>query len=149
MSEMDIQAICNILPHRYPFLLVDRITELEENNYVCGYKNVTVNEEFFNGHFPNHPIMPGVLILEALAQVAGVLGLISMGSRRTPQTLYYFAGADNVRFKRPVLPGDRLDMKAILKVSKRAVWIFECEAYVDGKLACQAEIKCAEKESTP
>ncbi len=148
MSEMDIQAISEILPHRYPFLLVDRVTELNEGESVSGFKNVTINEEFFQGHFPGHPIMPGVLILEALAQLAGVLGLISMGDRRTPQTLYYFAGADKVRFKRPVFPGDRLEMKATLKAAKRALWVFDCEAYVDGKLACQAEIKCAEKETT-
>jgi 3-hydroxyacyl-[acyl-carrier-protein] dehydratase len=147
MSQMDIQAICEILPHRYPFLLVDRVTELEEGKSVVGYKNVTMNEEFFKGHFPGHPIMPGVLILEALAQVAGVLGLVSMGDRRTPGTLYYFAGANNVRFKRPVLPGDRLELKANLKAAKRAVWVFDCEAYVDGNLVCQAEIKCAEKET--
>lgn len=146
MAVMDYKEITDLLPHRYPFLLVDRVTELEDKKHIVGYKNVTINEPFFNGHFPQHPVMPGVLILEALAQLSGLMGLASMDKKRVKNTLYYFAGVDKARFKKPVIPGDRLDMEAHYINDKRGIWRFECTARVDGVIACQAEIMCAERE---
>ncbi|EAT12168.1 (3R)-hydroxymyristoyl ACP dehydratase [Oceanobacter sp. RED65] len=146
MTTMDYQRITDLLPHRYPFLLVDRVTELETKQRIVGYKNVSSNEPFFQGHFPKHPIMPGVLILESLAQLAGLLGLDAIDREKAENTVYYFAGVDTARFKKPVIPGDRLDMEARYVNDKRGIWRFECEAKVDGKLACQAEILCAERE---
>jgi 3-hydroxyacyl-[acyl-carrier-protein] dehydratase len=146
MAVMDYQKITDLLPHRYPFLLVDRVVELETKQRIVGYKNVSSNEPFFQGHFPNHPIMPGVLILEALAQLSGLLGLEAMGEEQAQNTVYYFAGVDTARFKKPVVPGDRLDMEARYVSDKRGIWRFECEAKVDGQLACQAEILCAARE---
>ena len=112
---LDIQAIRALLTHRYPFLLVDRVTALEEKQSICGYKNVTVNEPFFNGHFPELPIMPGVLILEAMAQLCGVLGYQSLGTTgHNGDTIWVIAGIDGARFKKPVVPGDRLELSAVL-----------------------------------
>ena len=146
MAVMDYQEITDLLPHRYPFLLVDRVTELEKKQRIVGYKNVSSNEPFFQGHFPQHPIMPGVLILESLAQLAGLLGLDAIETEKAKNTVYYFAGADGVRFKKPVIPGDRLEMEVRYLNDKRGIWRFECIAKVDGQLACQAEILCAERE---
>lgn len=146
MSSMDHVEISELLPHRYPFLLVDKIEEVHPGELIKGYKNITINEPFFAGHFPGHPIMPGVLIVEALAQVAGLLGLKTLGEETARNTIYYFAGVDNVRFKKPVMPGDRLDMEARYMTDKRGVWRFSCEAKVDGVLVCQAEVMCAERE---
>ena len=146
MAIMDHEEISELLPHRYPFLLVDRVTELDKGERILGYKNVTINEPFFQGHFPDHPIMPGVLIVEALAQVAGLLGLKTIGGEKAQNTLYYFAGVDNARFKKPVLPGDRLELEARYLADKRGIWRFACEAKVEGKVVCQAEIMCAERE---
>ncbi len=144
---MDIQEIKKFLPQRYPFLLVDRVTELNlEENVIDCFKNVSANEDFFNGHFPGHPIMPGVLIIEAMAQAAGILGFRMCGTEREENTVYYFAGADKVRFRRPVVPGDRLDLNARFVTERRDIWKFSCEARVDGKIACSAEITCARKE---
>ena len=119
---MDVNEIRNYLPHRYPFLLVDRVVELTPGESIVAYKNVTVNEPFFNGHFPDHPVMPGVLIVEAMAQAAGILGFKTMD--KTPQdgSIYYFVGADNLRFKRPVVPGDRLQLEAKVLSEKRGIW---------------------------
>lgn len=146
MAVMDFQRITDLLPHRYPFLLVDRVTDLERKVKISGYKNVTSNEPFFNGHFPGNPIMPGVLILESLAQLSGLLGLEAMGEEQAKNTVYYFAGIDHARFKKPVVPGDRLEMEARYVSDKRGIWRFECEAKVDGQLACKAEILCAARE---
>ncbi|MFT5593299.1 MAG: 3-hydroxyacyl-[acyl-carrier-protein] dehydratase [Oceanicoccus sp.] len=146
MAVMNYNEITDLLPHRYPFLLVDRVTELEKKQRIVGYKNVTSNEPFFQGHFPKHPIMPGVLILESLAQLAGLLGLDAIEKEKAKNTVYYFAGVDKARFKKPVVPGDRLEMEARYVNDKRGIWRFECEAWVDGQLACQAEIMCAERE---
>ena len=146
MAVMDYKEITDLLPHRYPFLLVDRVTDLDSKKQISGYKNVTSNEPFFEGHFPNNPIMPGVLILEALAQLSGLLGLEAMGKEQAKNTVYYFAGIDSARFKKPVVPGDRLDMEARYISDKRGIWRFECEAKVDGILACKAEILCAARE---
>src|SRR5210317_724935 len=140
---MDVKEIREYLPHRYPFLLVDRVVELVPGESIVAYKNVTVNEPFFNGHFPDHPVMPGVLIVEAMAQAAGILGFKTMD--KTPQdgSIYYFVGADNLRFKRPVVPGDRLQLEAKVMSEKRGIWKFEVKAAVDGETVSSATILCA------
>lgn len=143
---MDVNEIRQYLPHRYPFLLVDRIVEINLNDSIIAYKNVTINEPFFNGHFPNHPVMPGVLIIEAMAQAAGVLGFKTMGKKPEDGSIYYFVGVDNARFKRPVVPGDRLQLEAKIIAEKRGIWKFECRATVDGQLACSATIMCADRK---
>ena len=143
---MDVKEIREYLPHRYPFLLVDRVTELNLGDSIVAYKNVTVNEPFFNGHFPDHPVMPGVLVIEAMAQAAGILGFKTMD--KTPQdgSIYYFVGSDKLRFKRPVVPGDRLQLEASIRSEKRGIWKFECSASVDGELAASATILCADRK---
>ncbi|MAK90667.1 MAG: 3-hydroxyacyl-[acyl-carrier-protein] dehydratase FabZ [Oceanospirillaceae bacterium] len=150
MSAESIQQIHEFLPHRYPFLLVDRIKEVdleaENGATIRVLKNVTINEEFFNGHFPGHPVMPGVLTLEAMAQAAGLLGLTMLGEKRKPTTLYYFAGADHVRFKRPIGPGDQIILEARFVSGRRGMWKFDCRALIDDKVACAAEITCAERD---
>ncbi len=143
---MDVKEIRKYLPHRYPFLLVDRVVELVPGESIVAYKNVTVNEPFFNGHFPDHPVMPGVLIVEAMAQAAGILGFKTMD--KTPQdgSIYYFVGSDKLRFKRPVVPGDRLKLEASILSEKRGIWKFEVRASVDGELASSATILCADRK---
>lgn len=142
---MDIKEIKEYLPHRYPFLLVDRVLELDlEARRIRAYKNVSVNEPFFNGHFPEHPIMPGVLIIEAMAQAAGLLGFKMMGLKPDDGTLYYFVGSDKLRFRQPVVPGDQLQLEAQHLSNRRGIWKFACRATVDGKEACSGEIICAE-----
>ena len=143
---MDINEIRQYLPHRYPFLLVDRVTELVEGDRIVAYKNVTVNEPFFNGHFPDHPVMPGVLIIEAMAQAAGILGFKSMGKTHQDGSIYYFVGSDKLRFKRPVVPGDRLQLEASILSEKRGIWKFEVKATVDGALVSSATILCADRK---
>lgn len=142
---MDILAIREFLPHRYPFLLVDRVTSIEAGRKIVAYKNVTCNEEFFNGHFPAKPIMPGMLILEAMAQSAGILGFHTTGKRPADGYIYLFVGADNVRFKRQVVPGDQLVLEAEVVTQKRNIYKFACRASVDGELAASAEILVAEQ----
>lgn len=143
---MDVREIRQYLPHRYPFLLVDRVVELEEGKYIKGYKNISVNEEVFNGHFPEAPIFPGVMIVEALAQVSGILGFKTLGQKPEDGFLYLFAGIDNVRFKRQVVPGDRLQLESEVVSERRGIWKFSCKASVDGELAASANILCAVKE---
>lgn len=143
---MDILEIRQLLPHRYPFLLVDRVTQIEPGKLIVGYKNVTINEELFNGHFPEKPIMPGVLILEAMAQMAGILGFSTTGKRPADGYIYLFCGADNVRFKRQVVPGDQLVIEAVAGASKRNLYKFSCRASVDGELAASADILVAEQQ---
>ncbi|MGO2354870.1 MAG: 3-hydroxyacyl-ACP dehydratase FabZ [Marinomonas foliarum] len=143
---MDVNEIRQYLPHRYPFLLVDRVVELNLNESIIAYKNVTINEPFFNGHFPNHPVMPGVLIIEAMAQAAGILGFKTMDKKPEDGSIYYFVGSDKARFKRPVVPGDRLQLEAKIVTEKRGIWKFECRATVDGELACSASILCADRK---
>ena len=146
---MDINEIREYLPHRYPFLLVDRVVDMElegDTQRIRAYKNVTINEPFFNGHFPQHPIMPGVLIIEAMAQAAGILGFKMMNVKPADGTLYYFVGSDKLRFRQPVLPGDQLMLDAKFLSVKRGIWKFECQATVDGKPVCSAEIICAERK---
>lgn len=143
---LSVEQVMEYLPQRYPFLFVDRVTELEPGKRAVGYKNVSFNEDFFNGHFPGKPIMPGVLIIEAMAQMCGVLGISGSSHRPSDGYLYLFCGADNVRFKRPVVPGDRLVMEAELLTSKRNIFKFKCTATVDGELAAAAELLIAEQK---
>ena len=132
-----INEIMSYLPHRYPFLLIDRILEFEENKRVVGIKNVTINEPFFQGHFPNHPIMPGVLIVEALAQTGGILALKAMGSGGR---IAYFTGIDNCKFRRPVVPGDQLRLEITVIAHKGPTWKMHGEARVDGALAARGDV---------
>ncbi len=146
METLDIHEILQHLPHRYPFLLIDRVTECEPGNYLIGYKNVTYNEPYFTGHFPQRPVMPGVLILEALAQATGILAFRTVGKIPDENSLYYFVGVDNARFKQPVNPGDQLQLKVTYVKQKRGIWKFIGEASVDGNVVCSADLMCAERE---
>lgn len=143
---MDVKEIRRFLAHRYPFLLVDRVTQFESGKSLTAIKNVSINEPYFNGHFPEEPIMPGVLIIEALAQATGLLGFRTMGEEPQQDTLYILVGVDKVKFKKQVVPGDQLELRAEVLRHKGKMWIFKTEAYVDGKLATTAEIKCAAVE---
>lgn len=143
---MDINLIHEYLPHRYPFLLVDRVTSVESGAKIEGYKNVTFNEHYFAGHFPDMPIMPGVLMLEALAQISGILGFVTADKKPSENLVHYFAGSNKVRFKRPVVPGDQLVLESKIMSAKHNIWKFECRALVDGEVACVAEIMTAERE---
>lgn len=142
-SIMDVIEIRKFLAHRYPFALVDRVTQLDPGKSITAIKNVTINEPFFNGHFPHNPIMPGVLIVEAMAQVTGLLGFRTMDEEPQNDKLYVLAGMDKVKFKKQVVPGDQLVMHAEISRQKGRMWIFKTEAFVDGKLVATAEIKCA------
>ena len=145
-SVMNINAILESLPHRYPFLLVDRILDYEPFNYLEAIKNVTVNEPCFQGHFPGNPIMPGVLILEALAQAGGLLSNLSRTPKEGHKFLYFFASIDNVKFKAQVTPGDQLRLHVTLTNKKRDFWRLHSEAYVGETLACSADLMSASKE---
>ncbi|MCI0749534.1 MAG: 3-hydroxyacyl-ACP dehydratase FabZ [Nevskiales bacterium] len=146
-TTFDIRDILRLLPHRYPFLLVDRVTDYSGGETLTALKNVTFNEPFFPGHFPGVPTMPGVMILEALAQASGLLAVLKSGIRPESGYLLYFAGVDRARFKRPVIPGDRLQLHAQLLVHKRDVWKFAARATVGDALACEAEMLCALKNA--
>lgn len=141
-GQLDILQIQEFLPHRYPFLLIDRVLECEPGVRLLGIKNVTYNEPFFQGHFPHLPIFPGVLILEALAQATGLLAA-NTDEKLGKGMTYYLAGIDNARFKRPVVPGDQLMLEVTYLKSKRNIWSFDCRAEVDGELAASAQIMCA------
>lgn len=143
---MQIEDIMKYLPHRYPFLLVDRVLEIEKGERIVGLKNVSVNEPFFVGHFPPKPIMPGVLIIEAMAQVSGILGFYTNDRKPSDGVTHYLAGCNKVRFKRPVVPGDQLRLESVLLADKHSIWKFECKAYVGEDLVCAAEIMTAEGE---
>jgi len=140
---MDIHQILKKLPHRYPILLVDRVIALEKGKSIKALKNVTINEPFFQGHFPYRPVMPGVLMLEALAQAAALLAFDALGTGPSEDLVYYFAGIDNARFKRPVEPGDQLTLDVEMVRMKAGIFKFNCSAAVDGTLAVQAELTCA------
>jgi len=146
VDKFDIHEILKHLPHRYPFLLIDRVTEYECESYLIGYKNVSHNEPWVTGHFPQRPVFPGVLILEALAQATGILAFRTTGRIPDENSLYYFVGVDNARFKRVVEPGDQLILKVEYVKRKRGIWKFKAEASVDGELVCSADIMCAERE---
>lgn len=137
---LDIEAVIRRLPHRFPFLLVDRVLEVTPGKSIVALKNVTFNEAHFAGHFPQHPVMPGVLVIEALAQAGGVLAWESANAEEKNVTILYLVGLENVRFKQPVTPGDQLVLRADLTRHRRGVWRFECVAEVDGKTAAEAEI---------
>ena len=143
--QMDIHEILEHLPHRYPFLLVDRVLSIDPGKEIVALKNVTINEPFFPGHYPHHPVMPGVLIIEAMAQVAALLTFKSSGSKPDDKSVYYFAGIDAARFKRPVSPGDQLIIRVTLVRSMRGVSKFSATAEVEGQLAAQAELMCTVK----
>jgi 3-hydroxyacyl-[acyl-carrier-protein] dehydratase len=142
---MDQIEVRNYLPHRYPFLLIDRVVSVDVGKSVVAIKNVSNNEPYFNGHFPNQPIMPGVLIIEALAQAAGVLGFVSQGKRPSDNSMYVLCGVDKARFKRRVIPGDQLELTATLVTVKRNILKFSGEARVNGELAASAELIVAEQ----
>jgi len=146
IETLDIYQILQYLPHRYPLLLVDRVTQLEKGKSLTALKNVSFNEPYFQGHFPGRPVMPGVLILEALAQATGILAFVSRGSSPEVGSLYFFAGVDEARFKRPVEPGDQLILDVTVIRAKRRVWKFDCKASVDDKIVANAIIMCAERE---
>lgn len=142
MTTMDIHQILKKLPHRYPILLVDRVLEVEKGKRIKAIKNVTINEEFFNGHFPHRPVMPGVLMLEALAQTAALLSFETLGETPDDKTVYYFAGIDGARFKRPVEPGDQLILEVELERMKAGIFKFKARASVGQELAVEAELMC-------
>ncbi len=139
---MDIHQILKQLPHRYPILLVDRVLEIEKGVRIRAVKNVSINEPFFMGHFPHRPVMPGVLMLEALAQAAALLSFDALGSAPDDNTVYYFAGIDGARFKRPVEPGDQLILDVTIDRMKAGIFKFKAVATVDGEVVCEAELMC-------
>ena len=139
---MDIHEILRLLPHRYPFLMVDRVSAIEVGKSIQAIKNVTINEPFFNGHFPRRPVMPGVLMLEAMAQAAALLSFATQGVTPDDKTVYYFAGIDAARFKRPVEPGDQLVMDVTLLRAKSGIYKFKGTTHVGEELACEAELMC-------
>jgi len=139
---MDIHEILEYLPHRYPILLVDRVLECEPGKHIAGIKNVSINEPFFQGHFPHHPVMPGVLIIEALAQVSAILSFKTLGNKPDDKSVYYFVGIDEARFKRPVIPGDQLRLEAQLERNVRGIWKFAVQAKVGDAIAAEAKLMC-------
>jgi len=142
---MQIADIRKYLPHRYPFLLVDRVVEVHAGESIVAYKNLSINEPFFDGHFPGNPIFPGVLLIEAMAQTAGILGFYSQGKTIADGSTYYFAGADDVRFRRQCVPGDRVMLRATIVSQRRGIWKFEVSSDVDGEVAATATILCADR----
>jgi 3-hydroxyacyl-[acyl-carrier-protein] dehydratase len=142
---MDVAEIRKYLPHRYPFLLVDRVLEIELGKSIVAYKNLTINEPFFDGHFPDKPVFPGVLLLEAMAQTSGILGFKTMNKTPEDGSIYYFVGADKLRFKRPCVPGDRVMLRAEVVSDRRGIWKFDVSSDVDGETCASATILCADR----
>jgi 3-hydroxyacyl-[acyl-carrier-protein] dehydratase len=149
MAEMDVNEVLAHLPQRYPLLMIDRVKECEPGKRIVALKNVSVNEPYFPGHFPHRPIMPGVLILEAMAQAAGVLVFRSAGTRPDDKTVYYYVGIDNARFKKPVVPGDQLEIEVHLERHLRGISRFRCEARVEDKVVAEATILCSMRAIEP
>lgn len=145
MNMLDIHEVMKHLPHRYPILLVDRVLDYKKDESLTAIKNVTINEQFFNGHFPHRPVMPGVLILEALAQASAILAFKCLDVLPGDDSVYYFVGIDKARFKRPVEPGDQLMLQTRLKRRMRGMWIFDTEARVENELAASAQLMCTYK----
>jgi 3-hydroxyacyl-[acyl-carrier-protein] dehydratase len=143
---MDIKEIMKVLPHRYPFLLIDRVVSFDPNKTLVAIKNVTINEPFFQGHFPGHPVMPGVLIIEAMAQTAALLAFQSLDITKPENHVVYFVGIDQARFKKPVVPGDQLIITAEIVRNLKGIWKFSAKAEVDGKLASEAVLMCTMRE---
>ncbi len=148
-TSMDIRGILEHLPHRYPFLLVDRVLEIVKGERIVAIKNVSMNEPYFVGHFPHLPVMPGVLQIEALAQAAGILSFQSMGRKSDVDSVYYFVGIDNARFKRPVSPGDQLRLAVSITRVSRGIWKYTGVATVNGETAAQADLMCALRSIEP
>ena len=146
---MDIREILSLLPHRFPIILVDRVLEFEAGKRIVAIKNVSANEPVFTGHFPHYPVMPGVLILESMAQAAAILSFVSAGHKAQSDNLYYFAGIDKARFKRPVIPGDQLRLEIVQERELRGVVKFAARALVEGQLVCEAELMCAYRPIDP
>lgn len=144
---MDIHAVMKLLPHRFPFLLVDRVLDVEANKYIRALKNVTINEPFFPGHFPNHPVMPGVLIIEALAQAGAILSFETLGTTPDADSVYYLCGVDNTRFKKPVMAGDQLILEVDLIRHSRGIWKYNARARVDGQIVTECDLLCAVRPS--
>jgi len=142
VNPMDMRQILEHLPHRYPFLLVDRVLECLPGERILALKNVSINEPFFPGHFPHHPVMPGVLVIEALAQAAGILSFVTLGQKIDDKSVYYFVGIDKARFKKPVSPGDQLMLEVSIKAHKQGLWKFTARALVDGQVTAEAELMC-------
>jgi 3-hydroxyacyl-[acyl-carrier-protein] dehydratase len=142
VDAIDIKGILEHLPHRFPFLLVDRVLEFVPHKYIVALKNVTINEPFFPGHFPHHPVMPGVLMIEAMAQAAAILAFRSAEQKPTDGIVVYFAGIDEARFKRPVVPGDQMILRANLARHLRGIWKFTATAHVGEELAAEATLMC-------
>ncbi len=142
---IDIEEIQEFLPHRYPMLLVDRVVELKLGEYIKAFKNVTTNEPFFEGHFAGRQVMPGVLILEAMAQASGILGFKTMDKKPEEGSMYYFVGADNVRFKHPAVPGDTVYLESHVITKKKGIWKFNCLASIEDKMIAEATILCADR----
>jgi 3-hydroxyacyl-[acyl-carrier-protein] dehydratase len=148
-GAMDIHEVLEHLPQRFPILMIDRVLECEPGERILALKNVTMNEPHFPGHFPGRPVMPGVMILEAMAQAAGVLVFRTVGQKPDANSVYYYAGIDNARFKRPVVPGDRLLIEVTILGSKRGIWKFACIARVDEAQVAEAEILCTVRTNAP
>lgn len=148
MNIMDIKGVMDHLPHRYPFLLVDRVISLEPGKSIHAYKNITINEPYFVGHFPHLPVMPGVLIMEALAQAAGILSFKTLGMKPDDNSIFYFVGIDNARFKRPVSAGDQLHLHIEILRQMRGIWKYKAEARVDGEIVAEADLMCAKRDVT-
>lgn len=142
---MDIAGIREHLPHRYPFLLVDRVVALTPGETIEAYKNLSINEPYFDGHFPDNPVFPGVLLVEAMAQAAGILGFKTMGKTPADGSIYYLVGVDNLRFKRPCVPGDQVHLHARIVSERRGIWKFEVSATVEGATCASATILCADR----
>ncbi len=146
INTLDIQEIMRYLPHRYPFLMLDKVTDYEIGKYLKAIKNVTVNEPFFQGHFPQKAVMPGVMILESMAQATGILGFKTEDVEPdSDSSLYYFVGIDNARFKQIVVPGDQLELVVEFVRARRGIYLFNGKAYVDGKVVCVADLMCTRR----
>ena len=143
--DIKIEEIQEFLPHRYPMLLVDRVIEMELADYIVAYKNITTNEPYLMGHFPGKQIMPGVLIVEAMAQASGILGFKTMDKKPEDGSIYYFVGADDLRFKSPAVPGDQLILSSKVITNKKGIWKFACKATVEDELVAEATILCADR----
>lgn len=148
IDKMDIHHIFQHLPHRYPFLLIDRVLEYKLGEYLIAIKNVTINEPFFQGHFPNRPVMPGVLVLESMAQATGVLAFKTSGLQPDNKSLYYLVGVDKARFKQPVEPGDQLIIEVRITRIKSGVWMYAATSKVDNKIVASADLMCMKRDIT-
>ncbi|MHB8414514.1 MAG: 3-hydroxyacyl-ACP dehydratase FabZ [Acidiferrobacteraceae bacterium] len=148
MNKLDIHEVLQYLPHRYPFLLIDRVLDYVDGKSLTAIKNVTINEPFFQGHFPHLPVMPGVLVVEAMAQACAVLSFKTMGELPAKDTVYFFVGIDKARFKHPVEPGDQLRINVTFERKMQGIWRFSTSAHVDDKLCCSAELMCTYRKLT-